>query len=426
MTTVKAARVMNNCGRASRRRGAAVVTVLVAVGVLGTLSMAMLGSVGSSFRLNKSIRDQVGAHYLAEAGLAEAVDDLRRGGLGDLGSNQQRIGFGGGDYWVESEDLGDGLTSIVATGVQGRSVSRLELVLNASGDTLFSWGAFGDLGLTLDANAHVDSYNSSNGPYNPTNGSGNDKYDSAEGAVGANGSIMLDTNSLVFGDAVPGPVGSVILNGKSAVAGSTTPNTALVDLPPIDMPVITSSGDWSPTGNASLPAGDHAFDTFTLGSNATLTITGPARILSSNMLVLSNSKIIVDSTSGPVEFYVADDFVMSSNTTISAINGVPGDVGVYLETDNILDPDVTVDLDQVDFDSNAKLYGTVYAPNAAIDINSNFELFGSLVAKSVALDSNSYIHFDEALRNSGGGSNGVDFVRVAWRERSVPASEIQW
>jgi len=411
--------------RGEGRRGAAVVTVLVAVGVLGTLSMAILSRVHSSSRLNESIKNELGARYLAEAGLALAVDDLRKGGAGDLGTGQQRLAYGGGDYWGHCQDLGGGLLSVTATGVQGRNAARLELVLSTAEDPFFSWAAFGDLGLTMDSNAHVDSYNSNDG-YSDDNGSGNDRYDLANGTVGSNASIELDSNSLVFGDAVPGPSGSVVLNGSSSVTGSTTPNTSVVEMPPIEMPVIASAGDWNPSGIESLPSGDHGFDTLTVGSNTVLTITGPATILCQSMLIGSGSQIVVDSTDGPVEFYVQDDFVMNSNTTISANSGRPADVGLFLETDNIIDPDSTVDLDEVDFDSNAKLFGTVYAPNAHVEINSNFELFGSLVAKSIHLDSNSYLHFDEALLDGGGDEEGADFVRVAWRERPVAGSEIDW
>lgn len=408
------------------RRGAAVMTVLVAVGVLGTLSMAVLSSVNSSFKLNKTAKDDVGALYLAEAGLAIAVDDLRKGGTGSVGLNEQRLDFGGGDLWVETTDLGSGMVSITSTGVQGRSASRVELVLSATSNSFYSWGAFGDLGLTMDSNAHVDSYNSSEGAYSADAGSGNDSYDSSDGNVGANGNVELDSNSLVFGNAVPGPTGSVILNGSSGVSGSTTPNTAIVDLPAIDFPTTVSTGDWMPSGNVTLASGDHAFDTFVLDGNSTLIITGPASILCENMFVQSNSSILVDTTLGPVEFYVHGDFVMNSNTTISAQNGVPGDLALFLNTNNIVDPDVNVDLDYVDFDSNAVLYGTVYAPNAHVEINSNFELYGSLVGKSVHLDSNSYVHFDEALMDAGDGAAGADYLRVSWRERPVSGSEIAW
>ena len=95
----------------------------------------------------------------------------------------------------------------------------------------------------------------------------------------------------------------------------------------------------------------------------------------------------------------------------------PADISLYLDSDNIINPGVDVDLDElntVELDSNAELYGTIYAPNAAIDIDSNFQLFGSVVARRVHLDSNAKIHFDESLLLvHASASSG--FETICWR-----------
>ncbi|MDA1265498.1 MAG: hypothetical protein O2816_10515 [Planctomycetota bacterium] len=381
--------------------------------------------MNSSFRVGDTARNEVGARFLAEAGLAESVDALRRGAEPNLGQNGAPVDCGTGSFWVAVTDEGSGRFALVSTGMQGRAACRVELVIEGAESNLWSYGAFGDLGLRMESNAHVDSYDSGDG-YSAGNGSGNDKWDKANGHVGANGNVTLESNAAVYGNAVPGPAGSTVLNGNSTVSGATAPNTQVVELPPIEVPSIASTGDWFPSGTVSLGGGDHAFDAFELDGNSTLTITGPARIVCDNMYLESNSSIVVDATLGGVEFYVRDDFVMNSNTLIASTELIPADVAMYLETNNIIDPDADVDLDEVDFDSNAKLYGTVYAPNAHVEINSNFELFGALVAKSVHLDSNSYIHFDEALLDQGDDSSSGQFTRVCWRELPVPASEIQW
>ena len=92
-------------------------------------------------------------------------------------------------------------------------------------------------------------------------------------------------------------------------------------------------------------------------------------------------------------------------------------------SDNVIDPDQEVDLDEVDFDSNTEVWGTVYAPNAVVEIDSNLELFGSLVARRVILDSNCQIHYDEALAEEGPNAS-VEWsltswlsAPVSWRER---------
>jgi len=101
-------------------------------------------------------------------------------------------------------------------------------------------------------------------------------------------------------------------------------------------------------------------------------------------------------------------------------------VRLNLLSDNVINPDEEVDLDDVDFESNAELHGVVYAPNAHVEIDSNFQLFGSLVARSVRLSSWSRIHFDEALREVDGDESESGFTRLTWRERPVSAAEIQW
>ena len=117
------------------------------------------------------------------------------------------------------------------------------------------------------------------------------------------------------------------------------------------------------------------FDLLRIDSNDDLTIIGPATIVATDMAMRSNAELTIDATNGPVEFFVLDDFVLDSNTLVASTTLTPADVTFNLLSDNIIDPNVNIDVDYVDFNSNAQLYGTIYAPNAAIDINSNFELF---------------------------------------------------
>jgi hypothetical protein len=105
----------------------------------------------------------------------------------------------------------------------------------------------------------------------------------------------------------------------------------------------------------------------------------------------------VDTTNGPVDIYVMNDFIMGSNTTFAPADWIPSGLEVTLLSDNVIDPSLAVDLDDVNFESNAQFCGVVYAPNAIVEIDSNFEFFGSLIARQVHLDSNAKVHFDEAL-----------------------------
>lgn len=412
-----------------RRRGSALIVTAVMVAGLGTLSLALLSSVGSSHRLDRQVREETASRYIAEAGLSEAYYDLLVGGTGALGQAQQRVEYAGGEYWVEREDLGGGRISLVATAVEGKAASRVQLVLEEDTRSFWSYGAFGDEGLSLSSNAHVDSYDSRLGTWadQAVSGSGSDAYALTNGDVGSNQDVGLDQNATVVGDAVPGPGGTATLLGKAEVTGSTSPAKSKMSMPEIDLPAVASAGPLDVGTNTSLviPSGDHAFDDFRLGTGSKVLVEGPARVVFQRAELDKNSQLWVDPTDGPVEFYVIDDFVMSSNTLFAATDYSPGNVALYLLSDNVVNPDANVDLDEVDFESNAEFYGTIYAPNAQVEINSNFALFGSLVARKVLLDSWSRVHFDEALLAADDDDDGPpDYGLLAWQELTVSYQDI--
>jgi hypothetical protein len=170
----------------------------------------------------------------------------------------------------------------------------------------------------------------------------------------------------------------------------------------------------------SIPASQRAYDSITVGANRTLTIVGPASFVVGNLTLRSGSRIAVDASHGPVELIVLDNFVMNSNTQIGSTTSRPQDVMLRLLSDNVINPDVRVTLDDVDFDSNSRIYGTIYAPTAAITFDSNFELFGAIIGRSIDIDSNSRFHFDEALIDATA-SGPPTYETICWRD--IPLQE---
>lgn len=405
--------------RAARpgRRGGALVMVAIVATVFASISLSLVTLNTTALREQRVSREEVDALYVAEAGLADAYSLVARGDPGERGTKGQQLSFGESSYWVDDVDLGGGRRALVSTATVGRSGARVRLVLEEVTTTFWEWAAFGDERLTMDSNAHVDSYDSSAGSYSSqaVNGGGSDTYADDDGDVGSNGPIALDQNSTVYGSAVPGAGEAVTLSGSATVTGSTAPATESVGFPPLVIPAFPSLGDLTVANNSTqhVTAGDYRYEDFRLGSGARLVVDGPARLVFSNFEMRSGSELAVDATHGPVEIFVENDFVMNSNTLIASTDFTPADIAINLLSDNVIDPNLHVDLDEVDFNSNAELYGTVYAPNAAIEINSNFELYGSLVARTVHLDSNSYIHFDRALLDAGGVE--TEFRTVLWQ-----------
>ncbi len=391
---------------------------------LSVLSLSLFTMVNSSNRSNRGSREQLNAKYVSQAGLSVAIMKLSSGAdvaEVNLGSEQQPVDYGDATYWVSAEDLGGNVYGLTATGVENNVGSRLELVLREVTDSQYIWAAFGDEGLSMDSNAQIDSYNSNLGSYDSqdVNGNGSSSYALENGNVGSNQNVSADSNVKVHGDATPGPGGTATITGNAVVSGSTAPSADLVDMPEIDLPSLPSLGDMLfndyGTGpfESYIPSGSWHFGDTRVTADE-LVIVGPATVVFDSFEMRANSGVTVDASGGPVDIYVIGDFVMNSNTHFASDTQTPSDLALHLLSDNVINPQLDVDLDYVDFESNAKLYGTIYAPNAAIEINSNFELFGSLVARRVHLDSNAKVHFDEALL-SASDDEVRTFERVAFR-----------
>jgi len=412
-------------GRESKR-GTVLVSVMVVVMALATVAVTLLTRVEATGRGERGAKEIEAARLVAEAGLNVAFATLREGGNPLIGSEQQQSSFGGGTFWVEEQDLGTGTTRLVANGLaQGRQVMS-ELVVQEVEVSTPLFGVFADERLDMHSNTFVDSYDSSLGSYDSQgiNKVGNDAWAKENGHVGCNNMITIDGNSTVHGDATPGMSSVVVVESQAVVKGSTAPAKSVYVLPDLVIPSGTKSGSMNFSQKTqSLASGNYFINSFRLSSESKLYLTGPATIVTTNMSLNSNSEIIIDATNGPVAFYVEEDFILDSNTLITATDFDPANVSVNLKANNVINPGVQVQLDesiQVSLSSNSQIYGTMFAPHAYIDIDSNFELFGSLIARGLNIDSNSRIHYDEHLGVSDENPE-VQYEVIGWR--SVPVQK---
>lgn len=402
------------------RRGGAIVFVTLMVAALASFSLSMMVVSSSSHRERRASMEEMSARYVTEAGISHALFQINNGESGTIGSADDQTPFGAASYWVTETDLGGGIRTLVGSSINGASGSRIEVVVAETSGALFTYAAFGDESLTLSSNAQIDSYDSDAGSYASqavNNDSGN-TYANANGHVGSNGDIDMSQNAAVYGNAIPGEGSAVIPHGNATtVTGSTTPAYGEAEMDPIDVPDIDSLGPLLVGGGDTiyLGSGDHHFESLEVSGNGTLHVTGPARVVFDSLELLANADFVIDATNGPVDLYVTGDFILNSNTFMGSTDLDPMDLVVYLTSDNIIDPDVQIDLDQVVLDSNAKLYGTIYAPNSQIDIESNFELFGAVMSRILNIASNALIHFDEGLLEDDRWWDGT-FEPICWRE----------
>lgn len=394
------------------------VMAVLASSMVAVLATSMVVIQVSGAVEQGSSRQETRAVLAAEAGLSKSYIALQANKNGALGSANSPVALAGGAVFVETQTFGPThkLLRVTSTARVGNSTASAELVLKDNVDTLFVYGAFGDTDLDLTAQTKVDSYNSTLGSYasQEVNGSGSNAWANDEGHIGSNGNIAVGVTSLVMGDASPGVTGSLTVTGSATVSGATANLTTPVSFPAINVPPIASVGNTTFSSDTTLPAGNYHYGSTVINNNRTLTLTGPATIVFDSFEMKSSSQFLIDSTNGPVDIYVMDSFVMNSNTLFAANNRDPRAVRLNMLSDNILDPAVVIVLDTLTLASNAKFFGTMYAPDAFIDVSSNFEIYGSVVAEKVRLASNSRVHYDEALGQVLA-PGSARYSRVSWR-----------
>jgi hypothetical protein len=413
---------MSNSNRSnlarSRRRGSLLLMVCVVLSMTAVLALCMTRLHVTSEKEQRASQQEIHAELIADAALSRSYVEVMNGRSGVYGSAAAPVAIEGGNAYVTSSTFGVGgnLLRLTSTATANKADATSELVLKSNVDPRDIWAAFGIDWVSLSSQAKVDSYDSALGTYaaQNVNGNGSNSWALANGNVGSDGNIAMSQNSLIFGSAQAGPGDTTTVTGNAAVSGSTAPMVTSITWPAVTLPVNPLAGNTSFNSNATVASGTYAYGTTTLGGNVQLSVTGPATLVFDSLTLRTGSSIIVDSSHGPVNIYVANNLVMNSNTTIHAVDYKPAGINVNLLSDNIFDPSVQVTLDNVTFNSNSTLYGTIYAPTAAITIDSNFQVYGGIVSRRVDLRSNSRVHFDQALTRIT--TPGLPlFTRVSWR-----------
>ncbi len=111
------------------RSGSALLISLVALTVLVGLSGSILVTSIASKREVGSAVERTRALYAAEAGVAQALEEITRSVQPNLGSQGSGIGFGGGGYWGNAVKNADGSWTITSVGETGLARRAVEVVL---------------------------------------------------------------------------------------------------------------------------------------------------------------------------------------------------------------------------------------------------------------------------------------------------------
>jgi len=392
--------------RAASRAGLALVpTLIVVVGLLG-LSMALLNHTSSvTGQVSAEVDDQR-ARLLADAGLAEAVTSLRAGASGAIAAMDRPARIGDGLFWVEAQalDNGDVRLDVHAMAGAGRASAALVVRPSGAGD-LFRATLNSRETLTLDAVGLVDSYDSTAGSYASQAIHSQDgvAYANTDGDVLSAMDIVMEEQTFVFGDAVPGPDHAVSMTSTSYVHGSTAPGAAEFDFPVIETPSFGSQGPKTVSGSESLGPGSYEFDCLVLDDLAELTVEGPATFVVASFQGGADARLLIDAAGGPVTIY-CQDYLHGRGFEALPVDDSPLALAFFITGES-----------DVVFPAESQVRGAYYADKANIVFNSRSEAWGSFIANRIDLTPGMSYHYDEALAQywEGGNVEGAPLALVA-------------
>ena len=117
-------------GERGRRGSATLIALLSVVAILGITGAVISVGMREQGERRGSVADEK-ARDVARAGVAHAVARLYADETGDIGTPDAPVGFGGGAYWVDVEDLGNGFFSATSEGTADRHTHAVEAVIQA-------------------------------------------------------------------------------------------------------------------------------------------------------------------------------------------------------------------------------------------------------------------------------------------------------
>lgn len=362
----------------------------MAVASLGTTSVETLATVSHDAA-------QKQACYVAEAGLQDATRALRANrGWTDGFQAKPLPGSVSLTYTVTVTNNAKGAASVTApdgtrvppatiyvasTGTGERGIQRSVAALMTRSD-IFNYALFADTSITGGGTMSVDGYDSSLGPYYPSE---TPLYNAPIGTNGTqDGAIRLFGNSMVDGDVHVGPAANletaVDADGHYTGEASSQPAQSL---PEITVEVDSGNSLRNPRG--TIPPGTYGG----LRANAQndFTLTSGEYYFTGDVNLGAGSVLRINATNGPVKIFM-DASWDSVGASIINDTQVAANLQVY-GTSSCLD---------VKLSGGSGTCMVFYAPQARMTVQGNADLFGSLTADSITFTGNAGVHYDVQLR----------------------------
>lgn len=443
----------------SRRRGSAIITVLILAAVTAVIAAGFLSRSAQEARLaTRSFYNSVVLN-LAEAGVEEGLFAVNTANL--TTGNGWSLASGSSNDYVKSITSGldfaqatgaihvrvDNASSatpiVTAAGVvtipkQPKIVKQLRIGGQAS-SRIWGNGIVAKGNVTFSGSADIDSYDSSVGPYNTAT----NRSDRA--TVATNATVQVTGSATIFGWVATGGAQPSV-GGSGRIYGATSPASPRVDpsrvrtdfntnLPDANAPAGTGIALGSVTSTLTLPRGSdvpgangrylYTASSFQLNGTAVLTIAGPVDIVSSSDATVNGSAKIVINNAADASF----NLYCASTITLNGA-GMVNNTGKAAKA-TIWGTKPSSGTQSVEINGSAAFVGTLYAPNANIQLNGASGFFGAVIGKTVTLAGSSDIHYDVQLAgavsvggpNPGSGSSSGTVRISSWAElRDAPGS----
>ena len=400
-----------------RDQGSVLIVVVIVVLALAGLSSAFLTTTMRESASNSASEQRSRVLYIAESGVNDAVSEILAGGTGIIGSKSMPVGFGGGSYWVNTVDVGDGSYVVTSYAILNDQVQAIEVVLEPEDIPIFSKALFGDLDLGASGSVFTDSYDSAKGTYaeQATNydETADRYYAEPEGDLGSNRNIILRGGVTVLGDAVPGPGYAVKISGTGVyVSGTTTPASAPSMLPPIDFsPPISATSSYSAVSdeNDTITEGVYRFENMNVATKSVIRIQGDVVLYVDNHFDVSGlAQIIIEDDSSLTIYHNGDDFSLTGQGVLNSSQS-PSAFKIFTTATT------------VKFSGTSEFYGAVYAPNGTITPVGTTEIYGSFVGRQVDVGGTADFHYDVALSRINEDKR-TRLKRASWRR--VPMADM--
>lgn len=308
------------------------------------------------------------------------------------------------DFQVKIKEYGDENFIAYATAVTNKLKKHLKAFLLIKNKHNIMPGIFGDKEVQIRGTVKIDSYNSENGNYSAMN-------IAEKGDVKSNGSISLDGNSYIYGDARPGP--EQLVNNPEKVSGKTDSLEQFIELTPVEEDWQKKESNTFPTKDKKITLNNLEYhyknirlnNELIIQGNVTLYCHGDFECMAKSQIILENNAKITIYVAGKTKFTGKLDIKNSSPKDFMIKSCYKSDTSPDIPEDNFSSKWGVV------ISGTSNVHMVVYAPKTSILVAGNNEFYGSVIGYVVRITGsagnstfpnkhNAKFHYDEALKDT--------------------------